>query len=134
MKRINAALWIVQGLLAALFLFAGGIKFVLPAETLTAGTSLSAGFLRFIGVCEILGALGLILPGLLRIRPELTSIAAAGLTIIMIGAVVVSLPQGVAVAVVPFIVGLLCVFVAYGRSRFGPGSVNIAQKVHQHAV
>jgi len=73
-------LWIIQVLLALLFLFAGGTKLVLPIEVLTSMGSpnqiLLPGLLvRFIGVCEVLGAIGLILPGLLWIRPALTQLA-----------------------------------------------------------
>ncbi len=69
-------LWIIQILLAMVFLFAGGVKLVLPVDALTKETPmLSAGFLRFVGVCELLGAIGLILPGLLRIQPRLTPLA-----------------------------------------------------------
>ena len=71
-------LWIVQALLALLFLFTGGMKLVLPIEELTAEMPLPGLFVRFIGVAEVLGALGLVLPGLLRIRPGLTPLAAAG--------------------------------------------------------
>src|SRR5262249_2602468 len=81
------ALWIVQGLLAALFLFAGGFKLAMPAPELSRLAHLPAGFLKFIGTCEVLGALGLVLPGLFRVRPGLTPLAAAGLVIIMTGAV-----------------------------------------------
>src|SRR3989442_3981849 len=88
------ALWIVQALLAAVFLFAGGAKLVLPLDKLTGPVAMPGWFLRFIGVCEVLGAIGLILPGLLRIRPGLTPLAAAGLVIIMIGATVSSLIGG----------------------------------------
>jgi hypothetical protein len=113
----NRTLWIVQALLALLFLFAGGIKLVLPAaQLIKMAPILSAGFLRFIGVCEVLGALGLILPGLLRIRPGLTPLAAAGLVIIMIGATVVTLMiGGGAGALVPVAVGLLAAWIVYGR-------------------
>jgi len=110
------ALWIVQGLLALIFLFAGGIKLVLPLEAMTEQMPLPGLFLRFIGVAEVLGAIGLILPGLLRIRPVLTPLAAAGLVLIMIGAVVLTLAGGdVAPALIPLVVGLLSAFVAYGR-------------------
>src|SRR3989475_3590159 len=85
-STMNVALWIVQGLLSALFLFAGGAKLVLPLDQMTGPVALPGWFLRFIGVAEVLGALGLVLPGLLRIRPGLTPLAAAGLVIIMIGA------------------------------------------------
>jgi DoxX-like family len=115
--KLNKVLWTVQGLLAALFLFAGGMKLVLPIEAMAGPVALPGGFLRFIGVAEVLGAVGLILPGLLRIQQRLTPIAAAGLVIIMLGATVVSaLPGPLAPALLPLVVGLLAAFVAYGRS------------------
>ena len=121
---MNSALWIVQGLLAALFLFAGGTKLVLSLEVLnemSKQTPLPGLFLRFLGVAEVLGAIGLILPGLLRIRPALTPLAAAGLVIIMIGATALTLAGGdVAPALIPLVVGLLSAFVAYGRWRLAP--------------
>ena len=118
---MNVALWIVQGLLAALFLFAGGAKLVLPLDQMVGPVALPGWFLRFLGVAEVLGALGLVLPGLLRIRPGLTPLAAAGLVIIMIGATVVTLVGGmVAVALMNLVVALLAAFVAYGRWRLAP--------------
>src|SRR5438046_7786339 len=112
------ALWIVQGLLAALFLFAGGAKLVLPLDQMTGPVALPGWFLRFLGVSEVLGALGLILPGLLRIRPGLTPLAAAGLVIIMIGATVITLVGGmVAVALMNLVVALLTALGRYGRWR-----------------
>lgn len=118
---MNYALWIVQVLLAVIFLFAGGMKLVLPLEELTGPVPLPGLFLRFIGVAEVLGAIGLILPGLLGIRPGLTPLAAAGLAIIMIGATVVTLVGGdVAMALIPLVVGLLAAFDVYGRWRLAP--------------
>jgi hypothetical protein len=115
------ALWIVQGLLALLFLFAGGMKLVLPLEALTGPLPLPGLFVRCIGVAEVLGAIGLILPGLLGIWPGLTPLAAAGLVIIMIGATVFTLLSGeVASALIPLGVGLLSAFIAYGRWRLTP--------------
>ena len=117
------ALWIVQGLLTALFLFAGGMKLVLPLEKLTGPIPLPGWFVRFIGAAEALGALGLILPGLLCIRPGLTPLAAAGLVIIMIGATGLGLAVGdIAMTLIPLVVGLLAAFVAYGRWRLTPHS------------
>jgi hypothetical protein len=111
-------LWIVQGLLALLFLWAGGMKLVLPLEKLAGPIPLPGLFMRFIGVAEVLGAIGLILPGLLHIRPGLTPLAAVGLMIIMIGAAVITRMGGeIGMAVIPLVVGLLLVFVAYGRWR-----------------
>lgn len=123
---MNIALWIIQILLALLFLFAGGTKLILPVETLRAMGSpnqiiLPGLLLKFVGVCEVLGVLGLILPGLLRKRPNLTPLAAAGLVIIMIGAVALTVAgDGVAAGISPLIVGSLSTFVAYGRSSLVP--------------
>ncbi len=112
------ALWIVQGLLALTFLLTGGMKLFLPLEVLTEQMPLPGLFVPFIGVAEVLGAIGLTLPGLLRIRPGLTPLAAAGLVIIMIGATLLRLAGGdVALALIPLVVGLLAAFVAYGRWR-----------------
>jgi len=115
------ALWVVQVLLALLFVFAGGMKLVLPLDQLAGPVPLPGAFIRFIGVAELLGGLGLVLPAALRIRPGLTPLAAAGLVVIMIGAVVITLigaqPGG---AVISLVVGLLAAFVAYGRWRLAP--------------
>jgi hypothetical protein len=111
-------LWLVQGLLALLFLWAGGMKLVLPLEQLAGPIPLPGLFIRFIGVAEVLGAIGLILPGLLHIRPVLTPLAAVGLLIIMMGAAVITWMGGeIGLAVIPLAVGLLLGFVAYGRWR-----------------
>jgi uncharacterized membrane protein YphA (DoxX/SURF4 family) len=118
---VTYALWIAQGLLALLFLFAGGMKLVMPIEEMTKQISMPGPFLRFIGVAEVLGGLGLVLPGLLRIRPGLTPLAAAGLVIIMIGATAITAATGGgATALIPAVVGLLAAFVAYGRWRLVP--------------
>src|SRR4051812_17145925 len=104
-KKKNYTLWTVQGLLTALFLFAGGTKLVLPMSQLSGSISLPEWFIRFIGVAEVLGAIGLALPGILGIRRALTPLAAAGLTIIMIGATVLTvIGDGFKVATIPLIV------------------------------
>lgn len=118
---MNVVLWIIQVLLALLFLFAGGVKLVLPIEEMTKQMAMPGLFLRFLGVVEVLGGLGLILPGLFRIKTWLTPLAAAGLVIIMIGATVISLRIGpVGPAMIPLVTGLLAAFVAYGRWRLAP--------------
>lgn len=119
---LTSALWIIQGLLALLFLFAGSMKLIVPIQILLAQMPLPLPglFLKFIGVAEVAGAIGLILPGLLRIRPILTPLAACGLLIIMIGATVVTLAGGEVVpALLPLVVGLLCAVVAFGRRSWG---------------
>jgi uncharacterized membrane protein YphA (DoxX/SURF4 family) len=118
---VKYALWIVQVLLAALFTFAGFMKFVMPVEQMQDPVALPGWFLRFIGVVELLGGLGLLLPGLLGIRPGLTPLAAAGLVIIMIGATAIGFMFGPApMALIPLAVGLLAAFVAWGRWKILP--------------
>jgi uncharacterized membrane protein YphA (DoxX/SURF4 family) len=122
---MNIALWIVQVLLALLFLWAGGVKLVMPIEEMLQQMPLPLPFpglfLRFIAVCEVLGALGLILPRLLGVRPALTPLAAAGLVVVMIGATVITLmTAAVSMALLPFVAGLFAAFVAYGRWRLAP--------------
>jgi hypothetical protein len=116
-KIANRSLWIAQVLLALLFLFAGSMKFILPADKLQAGSIVfSISFIHFIGMAEMAGALGLILPGLLRIHRELTPLAAAGLAIIMTGATTTTIiGMGVGPAIFPFVVGLVALFIALGR-------------------
>ena len=115
--RSGARLWIAQGILAALFLFAGGMKLVMPAAALAAQSHLPGAFMKFIGIAEVLGALGLVLPGIFHVRERLTSFAAAGLVIIMIGAVVTTIVLSQPGAIVPALVGLLAAYVAWGRAR-----------------
>jgi len=121
----SSLLWIIQALLAATFLFAGGMKLALPLDALTAQTPLPGAFIRFIGVAEVLGAIGLILPELLRIQRHLTPLAAAGLTVIMGGATAVTLATASAgAALIPALVGLLAGVVAYGRSPAGRSPIS----------
>ena len=117
--RTNTLLWSIQGLLAALFVFAGGVKLVLPVEAMQQGSAALPGpFLRFVGVAEVCGALGLVLPWALGIRPRLTPLAACGLIVIMIGATVITAAGGqLAGALFPFTVGALLSVVAYQRTR-----------------
>jgi hypothetical protein len=116
--KANRGLWVLQALLSALFLFAGAMKFVMPAAEMARQSPLPLGFIYFIGVMEILGAVGLVLPWLLRIVPVLTPLAAAGLATIMAGATVVTLATGGgAGAIVPLVVGVVSAIVARGRAH-----------------
>ena len=115
--RSGTRLWIAQGVLAALFLFAGGMKLALPAAALAAQSHLPGAFMKFIGLAETLGALGLVLPGIFHIRERLTPLAATGLVIIMVGAVVTTIVQGQGpAAIIPALVGVLAAYVARGRA------------------
>jgi uncharacterized membrane protein YphA (DoxX/SURF4 family) len=123
MRIVTYVLWTVQALLALVFLLSGGMKLALPLDVLAEQMPLPGLFARFLGVAETLGAIGLILPTLLRIRPGLTPLAAAGLTIIMAGATLLtpSLTGGeLVLALLPLVLGILAAFVAYGRWRLAP--------------
>jgi hypothetical protein len=122
LRTANRALWTAQIPIALLFLFAGATKFMLPAERLQQGPiTLPLAFLYFIGVCECLGAFALLLPGRVRLRTVLTPLAAAGLTIIMIGAAeLTALSMGASAAIFPAVVGLITAFIALGRLRLDP--------------
>jgi uncharacterized membrane protein YphA (DoxX/SURF4 family) len=120
-KLINITFWTMQAVLALLFLMAGGMKLVLPVEVLLAQMpiQLPGAFVRFIGICEVAGALGLVLPGLTRVRRELTPLAAGALALEMVVATVYTLlGGGGATALMPVVVGLLCAAVAYGRRSY----------------
>ena len=125
---MNVALWIVAGLLAAAYLFSGGGKLILAKERIgTMSTSagwvedFSAGSVRAIGILEVLGAVGLILPAVLDIAPVLVPLAAVGLVLIMIGAVITRIRRREFTFMVADLAYLaLAAFVAWGR--FGPES------------
>jgi uncharacterized membrane protein YphA (DoxX/SURF4 family) len=127
-RTLNRALWTVQVLLALLYIWSGTTKLTLPAAAMQAPgpVHFPTLFYRFIAICELLGAVGLILPSLLRIRPVLTPLAASCLFIIMIGATTVTFMLGMYNAVsLPIIAGVLDAFVAYGRFRLAPISAAV---------
>ncbi len=127
--RKNIALWIAQRVLAALFLFIGGMKLFVPLDILSKQMpiALPGVFVRFLGASEILGAIGLILLGLLRIRRELTPLAASGLVVNMIGATLYTLAGGGGwTSLMPFVVGVLLACVARGRRQYIEGFVQHA--------
>ncbi len=119
--RSNVALWAVQVVLAALFLFAGGMKLTMPAAVLAQLTGLPGAFMKLIAVAEIAGGLGLVLPGIFRLARGLTPAAAVGLVTIMAGATTVTALHGpVPQAVMPLAVGILAGAVARGRRAWLP--------------
>lgn len=118
----NRLLWGLQGLLTLVFLFAGVAKLTMPLGLLASQSGLPGLFMKFIAVAEVCGALGLIVPGVLHLRSDLTTLAASGLVIIMIGAVVVTIArQGVAPAVFPLVVACLLTVVIRGCVKRAPG-------------
>ena len=124
----NRMLWAAQILAAAIFLFAGSAKLLMPIETLTQQSPLPGPFLRFLGTAEVLGALGLILPGALKIRPALTPLAAVCSFPIVAAATVITIAGGqLGMAVLPLATALLVAFIAYGRSR--PGTFRVERSI-----
>jgi len=124
-RKLSVALWTLQAVVALVFLASGSMKLLMPADMLEAQTPLPILLVRFIGVCEVAGALGLILPGLLRIRTELTPLAAACLVVLMICATILTpilIAPDVVMTSIPACVGVLAAFVAYGRTRLAPFS------------
>lgn len=123
---MNIALWIIAGLLAAAFLAGGVMKLVQPKEKLAAAglgfvEDFSAGAVKAIGAVEILAAFGLILPAVLGIAPVLVPLAAVGLVLLMVGAIITHLRRQEATAIVMNLALLaLAALVAWGR--FGPQS------------
>jgi uncharacterized membrane protein YphA (DoxX/SURF4 family) len=121
---MNVVLWIIAVLLAAAFLGAGALKLIQSKEKLAESgmawtEDFSAGQIKTIGALEVLGAIGLILPAVLDVLPILVPLAATGLAITMIGAVVVHARRGENREIIPGAVLLvLSVVVAWGR--FGP--------------
>jgi uncharacterized membrane protein YphA (DoxX/SURF4 family) len=117
---MNIALWIVQGLMAAMFLMAGSMKATQPKEKLAPKlpwvNDYSALSVKLIGISQILGAIGLIVPWATGIIPILTPAAAIGLALIMLLAAIYHFGKGEykEIGVNVFMLALL-VFVAYGR-------------------
>jgi uncharacterized membrane protein YphA (DoxX/SURF4 family) len=122
---MNIALWIVQILLALVFLMAGVMKASQPIEKLQKNMNwtkhVSPGFVRVVGILEILGALGLILPVATHILPWLTPVAAIGLVLTMIGAIITHVRlKEAGQAAMPLVLLLLSLFIVLGYFVFVP--------------
>jgi hypothetical protein len=122
---LNVALWIAQGLVAALFILFGVMKLVMPIAELSK-TMLWAGqlpewFVRAIALVDLAGGIGILLPALTRIRPQLTVWAALGCTVLQGLALVFHLSRGEAmVTPLNVVLLLLAAFVLWGRSTKVP--------------
>ncbi len=125
-RGTSALLWTVQGALSMVFLFTGSLKLILPIAALTQQIPLSGLFIRCLGVFELLCALGVVLPGILRLRPILTILACTGIVVVMIGAVSAMLvTHGGLATLGPVALGLLAACVAYGRVQLLPAEAPI---------
>ncbi|MFL5807537.1 MAG: DoxX family protein [Roseiflexaceae bacterium] len=121
-RALNIALWVLQVLLAAVFLVHGVFMVAPPAEMVAMiNAQLGVGLRLFIGVAEVLAAAGLILPGVTRILPWLTAAAAAGLMIVMASATVLHVFRGeVGSAITVVVLLVLVTVVAYMRWKVQP--------------
>ena len=124
-KGLHITLWIVQVLLGAMFIMAGGMKSFQPipelAKMLPWAGAVPSGLVRFIGLSELLGGLGLLLPSLLRILPNLTPLAAWGLALIQVLAALFHISRGESSVIgMNLVLLLLAVFIAWGRTKKVP--------------
>ncbi|OIN59299.1 DoxX family protein [Arsenicibacter rosenii] len=119
-KGLHIALWTVQGLLAAGFAWGGLMKLIQPAGQLAQmwpwTGQVPGSLLMFTAIVDLLGALGLLLPALLRIQPILTPIAAVGCLVLMVCATVFHIQRGEAALITPnLLFAMMAAFVAWGR-------------------
>jgi putative oxidoreductase len=124
-KALHLALWVVQGLLGAMFLAVGAMKATQPiaalVDTLGWPAAVPAALVRVIGVAEFLGGLGLILPAAIRVKPMLTPLAGVGLAMVLVLAAIFHISRGELGALpLPLVLGGLAAFVAWGRAVKAP--------------
>ena len=124
-RALHITLWVVQALVGVAFTFAGITKVTQPMEVLATQMPWTAvvgtAMTRFIGASELLGGLGLLLPSLTRIRPQLTPLAGLGLALVMVLAAGFHVSRGeLQMLPVNLILGGLAAFVAWGRFRKAP--------------
>lgn len=121
---MSVVLWILQVLLGVMFVLGGvmhGFRQEQAKKRMSWMQAVPSGLLTFIGTAEILGGVGLVLPALTNILPVLTPLAALGLAVIMIMAVIFHFRRGENPAiVVNLVLGALAAFVAYGRFALAP--------------
>jgi uncharacterized membrane protein YphA (DoxX/SURF4 family) len=123
-QLMNIVLWVLQAVLAAVFLSAGLPKIAKPKEELVASmgewvNSFPAPGVKLLGLVEVLGAIGLIVPPLVGVAPVLSPVAAVGIVVIMVGAIVAHARESAGSKIAMNVVlGVLAVVVAWGR--FGP--------------
>lgn len=121
-KVLNIGLWVAQVILFGMFAMAGFMKISQSISDLSQmlpwASEVPALLVRLIGLSEILGALGLLLPSILRVKPNLTPLAAIGLTVVMLLALIFHVTRGEFEAIgMNLILGLIAVFIAWGRSK-----------------
>lgn len=124
-KSMHITLWILQVLLGAMYLMAGGNKLSQSIEELSKMlpwvTEVPSALVRFIGLSEVLGALGLILPSLFRIKPNLTVWAGGGLALVQLFAAIFHFSRGeMAMIGMNILFMAMALFIAWGRTKKAP--------------
>ena len=124
-KALHITLWVVQIILGGMFIMAGIMKSSQPiidlSQAVPWAAEVPAVLVRLIGLSELLGGIGLILPSLLRIKPILTPIAAIGILIIMVFALLYHISKGETDVIgINIVLGLIAAFIAWGRLKKAP--------------
>ncbi|RYE25336.1 MAG: DoxX family protein [Sphingobacteriaceae bacterium] len=124
-KALHITIWVVQIVLAASFIWAAGMKLFSPVSQLAAMwpwvAEVPGSLVKFTGVIDLLGAIGLILPSVLRIRPKLTPIAALAVIVLMVCASIFHITRGeTSVIGANLVFGIMAAFVAWGRFSKAP--------------
>jgi len=120
-KTMNIILWITQGLLATIFIWAGFMKILKPGDLPFPWVKDNTNLVLITGIVDLLGGLGIVFPELLRIQPKLTIFAAYGIIVLMTAASVFHISRGEAKDIwFNIFMALLAVFVAWGRQKHTP--------------
>jgi uncharacterized membrane protein YphA (DoxX/SURF4 family) len=119
---MNVVLWILQALLALVFL-AHGLMFLAPPPDIAAqmNETLPRWFTLFLGVAEVAAGIGLVVPGVARIKPGLVPAAALGVVIVLVGATILHLVRNeMSSAAITTVLLVMAIVVAHGRLRLAP--------------
>jgi len=124
-SALNSLLWLGQGILALIFGMTGYMKLAKPMDELILAMpwtlDVSESLVRFIGAAELTGAIGIVLPALLKVLPRLSTLAAFGLAVIMLLATGFHLLLGeIGMMPLPMLLGTIAAFVAWGREYREP--------------
>ena len=139
-KALNIALWAAQIFLAIVFFITGAGKLFLPMGNLYAlipwTKDVNSLPVRLIGFSEIIGSIALILPSLLRIKPLLTPLAAIGIAVVMMLAIIFNISMGeTSVIGINILLFLIAMFVAWGRFNRSPIPLKYpVHRVYKHSL
>ena len=123
-KGLHIGLWIAQALVALMLLWGASAKLGTPTEELAKMMPWAVEnplLVTLTGIVDLLGGLGLLLPALLRIKPQFTVYAAYGTIVLMVAAAIFHISRGEYESVgMNVVILLIAVFIAWGRSKKEP--------------